>query len=1159
MSKWVWRLLPTATVLVTLPLLLATTNAGQACDSNTLEQAVEQLADDQQRTGAQRQFKQCGAASAQPLALALSTDTAAIRVAAAATLGQIGWQAKSAVPALVAVSQEDNDLQVRSAAIQALSAIGRDSQAASSQLQGWQTGEIHDLQGLQQQLDEVLVALEKDQRTWPTKAADLATLRRTRNALQTQWRTLTDQPSYQVVAWAQAHPWIATAGLLGLGLVIGYGSIFLLRPLWLLRLGDGPVKAIASIPTIGPWLSGLLQGLLPLKYHPHVLYTWVAQQLATANANFTSPTNKTVSDRAIHVPLPVKCNGNSETDFGPQTLRPCFRQSRLCLLITGEGGAGKTSLACQIAHWGLQRQLAKHAILPILIEQELEPSDNLLDVVQGRLQTLVAAADPLDPALVAALLRQQRLLVIVDHLSEMAEPTRTKIRPADRQFPIHALIVTSRLLEPLDHVPKLVLEPMRVEGNRLSEFVNAYLTKQEKRHLFEDEDYFEICRRLSRMVGQRNITVLLAKLYVDQAIEQQEGAGGTLPDSVPELMLSYLNQLNRTIEPANQRDPLQVQRDAGAIAWQCLKHTYRPGTAPQADVLAALAAQGTEAEARDRLRYLENRLQLLQTLEPGNKLRIVLDPLAEYLAAHYLVDWFHAPSIQTAPDFLADYLQQLSESQSRWADPEVMWRQFLTSIEQRLHQTNDTPEAMQGFLLAVRDCCLAKQAEDKIPQFVPAELARKAGLDPEELRLAQEKRRVRLLISELSAPELKYRIRAADDLSQLGASAKIAAANLIGMLENRNQILEARQAAAQALGKLGMGAENLLALLTDADEELDMRRSAAEALGLMNAGAEPLLQILETQDQPLRLRQSAARGLSLIGAPSGEAVPMLIVTLESDQTIPQVKSIPVWKEPLSEELSLDLVQIPAGEFLMGSPPEEEGRDWYKDSYPELEGVDVEAQHRVTVSAFAMSQSPITQAHWQFVASLPRINGDLDPDPAHFKGSQRPVEVVSWNEAMEFCARLSEYTGKEYRLTLEAEWEYACRAGTTQSFHCGETLSTDLANYNGTRTYRNGKQGVYRQQTTEVGSFGVVNGFGLADMHGNVWEWCLDHWHPSYQGAPTDGSAWVVDGDHRYRVVRGGSWYYDPGYCRSAYRGRGIPGNRNDGIGFRVACVAPWTQ
>ncbi|WP_421657875.1 SUMF1/EgtB/PvdO family nonheme iron enzyme [Leptothermofonsia sp. ETS-13] len=723
-----------------------------------------------------------------------------------------------------------------------------------------------------------------------------------------------------------------------------------------------------------------------------------------------------------------------------------------------------------------------------------------------------------------------------------------------QEFPIHALLVTSRLQEPLGSAT-VILEPLRVEGNRLSEFINAYLTAKGKRHLFEDEDYFDICRRLSRMVGQRNITILLARLYADQTIQQQEGASGTLPDSVPDLMLSYLNQLNRTIEPDTRLDDRQVQRDAQAIAWQCLQRTYRPIDAERKTAIAALATQSTAVEAEKRLQYLEQRLRLLQTREPGNKLRMILDPLAEYLAAIWLVEWFLSPSRQTAPDFLV-------ESQSNRAAPAEKWRQFLASIDQKQQAGNETPEAIQGFLLAVRDCCLVKQQEsqtsDRIPAFVPEELACKAGLDPEELRLAQEKRRIRLLISELSAPELEYRIRAAEDLGNRGNSACMAEPSLVGMLENQNQTLQARQAAAQALGKLRIGSQALLALLTDPNEELAVRRSAAEALGWMQTGKAELLKILENDAQPLPIRQGVARALSLIGALSGEPVPMLIVELKAGQVLPQVKSIPVWKEPLTEDLTLDLVAIPGGTFPMGSPSDEEGRDWYRYAYPELEGVDVEAQHSVTVPPFTISQFPITQTQWRFVSTLPQINHYLSPDPANFKGDNRPVEIVSWIEAMEFCDRLSKHTGKEYRLPSEAEWEYACRAGTTTPFHFGETLDPELANYNGTYTYGEGNTGEYRQKTTEVGSFGVVNTFGLSDMHGNVWEWCLDHWHPSYKGAPADGSAWLTNGDDRYRVLRGGSWYNNPGNCRSANRNRNVPGNRNNNIGFRVVCVSSCT-
>jgi formylglycine-generating enzyme required for sulfatase activity len=179
---------------------------------------------------------------------------------------------------------------------------------------------------------------------------------------------------------------------------------------------------------------------------------------------------------------------------------------------------------------------------------------------------------------------------------------------------------------------------------------------------------------------------------------------------------------------------------------------------------------------------------------------------------------------------------------------------------------------------------------------------------------------------------------------------------------------------------------------------------------------------------------------------------------------------------------------------------------------------------------------------------------MGTNPSNFKGDHRPVENVSWHEAVEFCQRLSQQTHRDYRLPSEAEWEYACRAGTTTPFHFGETIAPDIANYNGNYTYGAGPKGTYRGQTTDVGSF-PANSFGLFDMHGNVWEWCLDHWHENYKGAPNDGSAWVTGGDSNYRMLRGGSWFVNPWYCRSAYRLRYAPGNQDNGLGFRVVCLS----
>ncbi|WP_208346046.1 formylglycine-generating enzyme family protein, partial [Aetokthonos hydrillicola] len=143
------------------------------------------------------------------------------------------------------------------------------------------------------------------------------------------------------------------------------------------------------------------------------------------------------------------------------------------------------------------------------------------------------------------------------------------------------------------------------------------------------------------------------------------------------------------------------------------------------------------------------------------------------------------------------------------------------------------------------------------------------------------------------------------------------------------------------------------------------------------------------------------------------------------------------------------------------------------------------------------------------------------------------------------------TGKPYRLPSEAEWEYACRAGTTTPFHFGETITSDLANYNGELIYVAGSEGTYRRKTTEVGSFGVANTFGLYDMHGNVWEWCADNWHANYKGAPTDGSVWLNDNNSQLRLLRGGAWNNNPAYCRSACRGWYDFGD--DDVGFRVVC------
>ena len=246
---------------------------------------------------------------------------------------------------------------------------------------------------------------------------------------------------------------------------------------------------------------------------------------------------------------------------------------------------------------------------------------------------------------------------------------------------------------------------------------------------------------------------------------------------------------------------------------------------------------------------------------------------------------------------------------------------------------------------------------------------------------------------------------------------------------------------------------------------------------------------------------------------------------------------------IAPDVPLRLIQIPAGRFRMGSPPEE------------LERSEAESpQHEVTVEAFWLGQTPITQAQWRVVAGWPKLERELARDPSRFKGDDRPVEQVDWHDAMEFCRRLSQRLGRTFSLPSEAQWEYACRAGTTTPFAFGETISPELANYDGTVAFANGPTGLNRRETTPVGSF-PANAWGLHDMHGNVWEWCLDHWHDSYTGAPADGSAWLSNaGEDSLRLLRGGSWVHDPGSCRSACRDLLHPVDRVSYWGFRVCCL-----
>lgn len=625
---------------------------------------------------------------------ALQDKNKYVRLNAASALGKIGLEAKPAVPALITALQ-DETVEVRRKAARGLGGIAGVFQDKAKTLSSTELEkDIADL-------EQALKIVEAPDAQFPEE--DIAVVRRPLLALKAEQETRFFD---KTLDWTLHHQWLLGVTSYILFVPLLWLVLLRVRPLWLLHINNA-LKPYTDVPLpfIGisvPIRYALFVGFF--HYHPRVLDAWVAAHVKSVREEFQE--KDTVRDRNIYIPVPVVLDGETLPQLTAKDLQEKFKKQRGCLLIWGEGGAGKTSLACQLAKWAISedesQRLCEHRMLPVLIEEELDfeaaaNNQPFMAAIRGQLQDLTNETHPVSEELLERLLRQRRILVIVDHLSEMSEATRKAIRPELPDFCVNALVITSRTEETLGKVTKTTLKPLRIEGNRLSSFMEAYLTQRGKRDCFTDTEFFDACSRLSAMVGQRNITVLLAKLYAEQLIALKDGTiADQLPNTIPDLMLSYLNELNRDVN-GDKFDNRLVQQDAKVIAWECLKQTYRPATVKREVAIAALGGDNAET----RLQYLEDRLRLIQTVGSAqDQIRFALDPLAEYLAALQLLEYY-------------------GKNQGQW-------RKFL-------NQTATIPGApmtIQGFLLAVRDGCLAKGAEASVPDFVVVELGKRAGLPP---------------------------------------------------------------------------------------------------------------------------------------------------------------------------------------------------------------------------------------------------------------------------------------------------------------------------------------------------------------------------------------------------------------------------------------------
>jgi len=611
--------------------------------------------------------------------------------------------------------------------------------------------------------------------------------------LETSIRILERAKLWEQLAWLRYFLLILGAYALLLVLCV---LLLFIRPLWIFRIN----QRLLSFDQLKlpDWIGGfkvpvryfVLIGLF--HYHRRVLDAWVESKLPQARQRFQALT--TVKARSIHIPVPVVLESAIAPELGIKDLQPFFKQERICLLIWGEGGGGKTSLACQIAMWAMSKnqseRLCNHAMIPLLIEQEFDynvpaEADSFVSAVKGSLQTIIGDPEEVSDELLKRLLLNRRVLVIVDHLSEFRPESQAELRPGASHFPAYALLVTSRIQEKLDQVPTTSMKPVRVEGNRLSTFMESYLLRRceqenvfsdaEKQEIvFSDAEKFDAYSRLSSMVGDRDVTVLLAKLFAEQmiALKRSQGdshiIGSRLPTNVPDLMLSYLNELNRDLQ-ADKIETTTIHAAAKKVAWLCLKDTYRPNQAKVSEVAAALNRFG---EGKGLIEYLEKRLRLVQTMEPAQEyLRFTLDPLAEYLAG-----------------------LQVTESFGKHSS---MWTEFLNEAD----KFPGAPATIKEFLSAVRDCCLVRGPQTEVPSFVIEQLSKLTGFDAETLKRAQVRQRLQRLTSFLTVPEEEDRLFAIRAIGRMGKNAVDAAGYLAEIVQNDSSE-DVRKAATLSLKQL---------------------------------------------------------------------------------------------------------------------------------------------------------------------------------------------------------------------------------------------------------------------------------------------------------------------------------------------------------------------
>ena len=982
------------------------------------------------------------------------------------------------------------------------------------------------------------------------------------------------------------------------------------------------------------------------SYTPADLQLWVEHHQPQLSGAFLGLPS--VQARQVHVPLDVCLTpaGAAVTE-GPRLLMPEDLDPLLAaagsqvLLLSGDGGAGKTSLAFAIARWWLRGEPGGVVRIPVLIETALGSQETVADRVRSWLRNQLAGAgeNDLTPELIDALLAAKRLIPIVDHLSELTPAAREQLLAA---LPAGLALVTSRSDDDgFRERPLSRIVPQRIAVERLQAFFLDYLRRKGQGEALSDDDLMPAQAQLKRIVGDKPITVLLAQMFIDDVIDKREE--GLLAGSVPELMLSYVRRLDTPADPALRRragldiSEALVQRALRVVA--LASHRQGPGGQPLfqplefSDALARSALMAEEPlglglsreQAEALLGYL---IELRLLLQPGaavGRLRFPLDPLADHLAAAEQFERLEQQALEPAT------LEPAAPEQGA-----AVWEAFLVALEPRPAAER---ERMRGFLLALRDGAMEAQGKRALamPPEVPDRLAALGFLDPEGERYRLALQRARKWMWELGVPVASERRDAISKLAAMAAAPEdaerraardVASRRLARVLaevlpERQKERRVEQQEAAVVLGLIGTetAIEALEGLASDGSQPPELRRVALEALGLTardqaehrqrikvflerqlradsldllvegeESWAEHDLRLPPLQGASRALQLAASAELPLLGNGPGRLVPMLTLTaLQEGEALrirTEVVTPAVWKLPLPGGEQLELVVVEGGQAEIGSPEGEEGRDLYPQFRQKCEGVNVEEQRTVNLKAFALVRNPLSQAQWRAVAALPSLERDISQAPGTYEAkglwesyaepSGLAVDSVSWNDCEEWLQRLNLWLKEQWpelggqgeapqlALPSESQWEAACRAGDSTPFHFGDTLDASWANYDGNYTYGPGRKGAFRQRPVPLGFFGLVNRWGLAEMHGQLLEWCADQWHrdpvagSAGDGSPVEGPDSELEGnqEHSYRLLRGGSWVGNPHGARAAFRYGDRPGIVGTFVGVRPGCFSP---